>query len=146
MIWKRNIQRRMGFQNDMATLVLDNSALGVGFRKQGQVLSVRNWILRAMRPSCCGFAAGDEASFNFLVGKHHRAMIHFAFPDGKKPGSCRRVGTGSVFTRLSSQGQLSGGSAVYDLALPDRDEPSREPRTRHQARTDGGDDLSGLAG
>jgi len=67
-----------GVPEDMATLVLDNSALGavsaagVGAdRPELDPASDAAIMLRV--------AAGDEASFNFLVGKHHRAMIHFLF-------------------------------------------------------------------
>jgi RNA polymerase sigma-70 factor, ECF subfamily len=67
---------------DMATLVLDNPALGHGAaltspepqrpvnyaQDEGSDAAV---MLRV--------AAGDEAGFNYLVGKYHRAMINFLF-------------------------------------------------------------------
>jgi RNA polymerase sigma-70 factor, ECF subfamily len=71
-----------GVPEDMATLVLDNPALG-----QGAKLNPAN----PQRPInyaedessdaavMLRVAAGDEAGFNFLVGKYHRAMINFLF-------------------------------------------------------------------
>ena len=71
-----------GVPEDMATLVLDNPALGRGTaltspepqrpvnyaQDEGSDAAV---MLRV--------AAGDEAGFNYLVGKYHRAMINFLF-------------------------------------------------------------------
>jgi RNA polymerase sigma-70 factor (ECF subfamily) len=71
-----------GVPDDMATLVLDNPALG-----HGAVLDPPE----AHRPAnyaadessdaavMLRVAAGDEAGFNYLVGKYHRAMISFLF-------------------------------------------------------------------
>jgi RNA polymerase sigma-70 factor (ECF subfamily) len=65
---------------DMATLVLNNSVLGAGptrseagygFHAELDPASDAAVMLRV--------AAGDESSFNFLVQKHHRPMIHFLF-------------------------------------------------------------------
>lgn len=68
----------------MATLVLDNPALGTG-SSQG---------VRGANPGkapnygadessdaaiMLRVAAGDEAGFNYLVEKYHRAMVHFLF-------------------------------------------------------------------
>ncbi|MGH9607748.1 MAG: RNA polymerase sigma factor [Terracidiphilus sp.] len=69
----------------MATMVLDNSALGatlalrpdlrpnpgVGTRAELDPASDAALMLRV--------AAGDEACFNFLVQKYHRPMMHFLF-------------------------------------------------------------------
>jgi len=71
-----------GVPEDMATLVLDNPALG-----QGAVLNPagpQKPINYAMDESSDAavmlrVAAGDEAGFNYLVGKYHRAMISFLF-------------------------------------------------------------------
>ncbi len=70
---------------DMATLVLDNSVLGGGAgsrpessaeNHQGQIgaLDPKSDAAVMLR-----VAAGDEASFNYLAAKYHRAMIHFLF-------------------------------------------------------------------
>lgn len=66
---------------DMATMVLDKSALGasaplipqtgVGARAELDPASDAAIMLRV--------AAGDESAFNYLVEKHHRPMIHFLF-------------------------------------------------------------------
>jgi RNA polymerase sigma-70 factor (ECF subfamily) len=71
-----------GVREDMATLVLDNPALG------------RSTELNRPEPQRPGnyaqdetsdaavmlrVAAGDEAGFNYLAGKYHRAMINFLF-------------------------------------------------------------------
>ncbi len=72
-----------GVPEDMATMVLDNPALGASqdawlgathppAGRQGVDLdSDAAAMLRA--------AAGDEASFNYLAGKYHRPMIHFLY-------------------------------------------------------------------
>jgi RNA polymerase sigma-70 factor, ECF subfamily len=71
-----------GVPEDMATLVLDNPALG-----QGAVLntpSTHRPINHAADETSDAavmlrVAAGDEAGFNYLVGKYHRAMISFLY-------------------------------------------------------------------
>jgi RNA polymerase sigma-70 factor, ECF subfamily len=71
-----------GVPEDMATLVLDNPALGQGApqdpaepRKPINYASDESSDAAVM----LRVAAGDEAGFNFLVGKYHRAMINFLF-------------------------------------------------------------------
>jgi RNA polymerase sigma-70 factor, ECF subfamily len=75
----------IGVPEDMATMVLDKPALGAsrsswqssqadpgaGLRGGFDPTSDAAVMLRV--------AAGDEASFNFLVEKYHRPMIHFLF-------------------------------------------------------------------
>jgi RNA polymerase sigma-70 factor (ECF subfamily) len=76
-----------GVEEDMATLVLDNSALGAGTasrpdsRPEGSRLENGSGGLDPASDAAVMLrvAAGDEASFNFLVQKYHRAMIHFLF-------------------------------------------------------------------
>jgi len=76
-----------GVPEDMATLVLDKSALG-----QGQVvrpdpdterLVVERHFAAADPASDAAImlkvAAGDESGFNYLVEKYHRPMVHFLF-------------------------------------------------------------------
>jgi RNA polymerase sigma-70 factor (ECF subfamily) len=71
-----------GVPEDMATLVLDNSVLGAGSASrpdpgpQNLVGAVETAGDAAVM---LRVAAGDEASFNYLVQKYHRAMIHFLF-------------------------------------------------------------------
>jgi RNA polymerase sigma-70 factor, ECF subfamily len=76
---------KVGVRRGMATMVLDNSALGaslalrpdlrpnpgVGAQADLDPASDAALMLRA--------AAGDESCFNYLVGKYHRPMIHFLF-------------------------------------------------------------------
>lgn len=74
---------------DMATMVLDNAALGTGqapFREFGSAASAGVVVggAAAADPSSDAaimlrVAAGDEAGFNYLVQKYHRAMVHFLF-------------------------------------------------------------------
>jgi RNA polymerase sigma-70 factor (ECF subfamily) len=71
-----------GVPEDMATLVLDNSALGAGSTSREDARAEA--VLSAQDPNSDAavmlrVAAGDEAGFNYLVGKYHRAMIHFLF-------------------------------------------------------------------
>jgi len=71
-----------GVPEDMATLVLDNPALG-----QGAVLNppqTHRPVNHAVDESSDAavmlrVAAGDEAGFNYLVGRYHRAMINFLY-------------------------------------------------------------------
>jgi RNA polymerase sigma-70 factor (ECF subfamily) len=69
----------------MATLVLDNTALGAGAatRPDARRDSALN-LNMDMDPASDAavmlrVAAGDEAAFDYLVQKYHRAMIHFLF-------------------------------------------------------------------
>jgi RNA polymerase sigma-70 factor, ECF subfamily len=73
-----------GVEEDMATLVLDNTALGAR-PAVGQSAAERQPSgYAAADPSSDAaimlrVAAGDEAGFNFLVQKYHRSMINFLF-------------------------------------------------------------------
>jgi RNA polymerase sigma-70 factor (ECF subfamily) len=78
---------------DMATMVLDNSTLGVGSARPDPRADGARPVLRPEAGSgeraeldpasdaavMLRVAEGDEASFNFLVQKHHRPVIHFLF-------------------------------------------------------------------
>ena len=67
-----------GVEEDMATLVLDNSALGFGTaRAEGRPATTV--ALDADAATMQRAAAGDESAFNSLVLKYHRPMIHFLF-------------------------------------------------------------------
>ncbi|MGD0787250.1 MAG: sigma-70 family RNA polymerase sigma factor [Terracidiphilus sp.] len=69
----------------MATLVLDNSALGAGAapRPDSRVDASADKIGGLDPASDAAImlraAAGDESGFDFLVRKYHRSMIHFLF-------------------------------------------------------------------
>ena len=68
---------------DMATMVLDKSALGAGAAATAGQTATRAARAELDPASDAAMmlrvAAGDEAGFNFLVQKHHRPMIHFLF-------------------------------------------------------------------
>ncbi len=71
-----------GVPEDMATLVLDNPALGQGAPlNPAEPQKPINYALDESSDAAVMLrvAAGDEAGFNFLVGKYHRAMISFLF-------------------------------------------------------------------
>jgi len=82
-----------GVPDDMATLVLDNTRVGSGLgpglnpaRGQGTVLNPPdaprvNYAEDESSDAAVMLrvAAGDEAGYNYLVGKYHRAMISFLF-------------------------------------------------------------------
>jgi len=74
-----------GVPEDMATLVLDNSVLGAGAASRpGTVPESYSGSQVSLDPASDAaimlrVAAGDEAGFNYLVEKYHRAMIHFLF-------------------------------------------------------------------
>lgn len=72
-----------GVDEDMATLVLDNAALGAR-AALGESAERRLPGYAAADPNSDAaimlrVAAGDEAAFNFLVQKYHRAMINFLY-------------------------------------------------------------------
>jgi len=76
-----------GVPEDMATLVLDKSALGQGPAVRPDPESERLVVERhfaAADPASDAaimlrVAAGDESGFNYLVEKYHRPMVHFLF-------------------------------------------------------------------
>jgi len=64
----------------MATLVLDNSAMGLSTGTDSRPAEPRGDLDPASDAAVMlRAAAGDEAAFDFLVRKYHRAMIHFLF-------------------------------------------------------------------
>lgn len=73
----------IGVPEGMATMVLDNSTLGAGTASPPNERLETNPALAVDPASDAAImlrvTAGDEASFNFLVEKYHRAMIHFLF-------------------------------------------------------------------
>jgi RNA polymerase sigma-70 factor, ECF subfamily len=71
-----------GVREDMATLVLDNSAMGAGTSSRpGSQEAGMNAALDPNSDAAIMLrvAAGDEAGFNYLAQKYHRAIIHFLF-------------------------------------------------------------------
>jgi RNA polymerase sigma-70 factor (ECF subfamily) len=70
-----------GVAEDMATLVMDNSALGAGqaSRPDSRPESVQDLDPASDAAVMLRVAAGDESGFDYLVQKYHRAMIHFLF-------------------------------------------------------------------
>jgi RNA polymerase sigma-70 factor, ECF subfamily len=66
-----------GVPEDMATLVLDKPALGTG----ATLRPIQNYGADESSDAAIMLrvAAGDEAGFSYLVGRHYRAMIHFLF-------------------------------------------------------------------
>jgi RNA polymerase sigma-70 factor (ECF subfamily) len=74
-----------GVPEDMATMVLDRTVMGAG-PMASQGLEIDPAAAQRAEADPAGdaavmlrVAAGDEASFNYLVGKYHRSMIHFLF-------------------------------------------------------------------
>jgi RNA polymerase sigma-70 factor (ECF subfamily) len=74
-----------GVEHDMATLVLDrsaldkSSALGAGRASRPDTRTNEGLDPTGDAATMLRVAAGDEAAFNYLVQKYHRAMIHFLF-------------------------------------------------------------------
>lgn len=85
-----------GVPEDMATLVLNNPAMGSGpvslpdpdatpgFISEPQFSAAPHVAAAAADPASDAaimlrVAAGDESGFNYLVAKYHRPMIHFLF-------------------------------------------------------------------
>ena len=74
-----------GVGEDMATLVLDSPALGAnsatlpGSANEPRVLPNYGADESSDAAVMLRVAAGDEAGYNYLVGKHYRAMIHFLY-------------------------------------------------------------------
>jgi RNA polymerase sigma-70 factor (ECF subfamily) len=68
-----------GVPEDMATLVLDKPALGAPSRPDARTVPNYGADESSDAAIMLRVAAGDEAGFNYLVGKHYRAMMHFLF-------------------------------------------------------------------
>ncbi len=138
-----------GVPEDMATMVLNSPGFGAGSglkpdarpetrcgRQGGAGPSKR-------RSHYAARGRGGRSRLQLPGAKIPPADDSLPLPDGRQPGRCRRVGTGSVFARLSCQEQLPGRGEVYHVALPDCDQPGGEPRARYQARAGGADGVSG---
>jgi RNA polymerase sigma-70 factor (ECF subfamily) len=70
----------------MATLVIDNPGVSSGLHSgrnaaqvAGRADSVATGAERTDAEIMLAVAAGDEAGYNYLVGKYHRQIIHFLF-------------------------------------------------------------------
>jgi RNA polymerase sigma-70 factor (ECF subfamily) len=69
-----------GVSEDMATMVLDNTALGTSSSARAGAAGLRTDLDPASDAAIMlRVAAGDEGAFNFLVGKHNRPVIHFLY-------------------------------------------------------------------
>jgi RNA polymerase sigma-70 factor (ECF subfamily) len=72
-----------GVPEDMATMVLDNPAMGAGSALRPGTMQEERTRVELDPASDAAImlrvAAGDEAGFNYLVGKYHRPMIHFLY-------------------------------------------------------------------
>jgi RNA polymerase sigma-70 factor, ECF subfamily len=75
-----------GVPQDMATLVLDKPSLGAGHspwlgpESDAGARGIHNNVdPNSDAAAMLRVAAGDEASFNYLVEKYHRPMIHFLY-------------------------------------------------------------------
>jgi len=69
-----------GVPEDMATMVLDNTTLGIGSAVRPETAALRAEIDPASDAAVMlRVAAGDEGAFNFLVEKHNRPVIHFLY-------------------------------------------------------------------
>jgi RNA polymerase sigma-70 factor (ECF subfamily) len=78
-----------GVPEDMATMVLDRTVMAAGQATSpgtGTDLDIDPAAAQRAETDPAGdaavmlrVAAGDEASFNYLVGKYHRPMIHFLY-------------------------------------------------------------------
>jgi RNA polymerase sigma-70 factor (ECF subfamily) len=94
-----------GVPEDMATMVLNNPALGAGSsagpqETPGPNADVQGAGIRVdLDPSSDAaimlrVAAGDEEGFNYLAGKYHRPMIHFLY---------RMVGNQAIAEELTQE-------------------------------------------
>jgi RNA polymerase sigma-70 factor (ECF subfamily) len=69
-----------GVSGDMATLVLDNAALGAGLASRpDERVDAAGLDPASDAAIMLRVAAGDEAGFNYLAQKYHRPIIHFLF-------------------------------------------------------------------
>jgi RNA polymerase sigma-70 factor (ECF subfamily) len=70
-----------GVPENMATLVMDNSAMGAGSASRPDSRPDLDLELDPASDAAIMLrvAAGDESGFDYLVQKYHRAMIHFLF-------------------------------------------------------------------
>ncbi len=70
-----------GVSEDMATMVLDNPALGASAASRAGAYRGGNAAADESSDAAIMLrvATGDDAGFNYLIEKYHRAMIHFLF-------------------------------------------------------------------
>ena len=89
-----------GVPEDMATMVLNGPALGAGSAlRPGSTPDQRAGLREELDPKSDAaimlrVAEGDEAGFNYLATKYHRAMIHFLY---------RMVGNQAVAEELAQE-------------------------------------------
>ena len=134
----------------MATMVLDNSALGAGLQpdETGRRCRPRTRELDPASDAAIMLrvAAGDEASFNYLVEKYHRPMIHFLFRMVRNQAVAEELAQ-EVFLRVyrsreSYRAEARFTTWLYRIATNLAVNHARDTR----ARAVGADDLSGRAG
>ncbi len=100
-----------GVPEDMATLVLDNPARGQSaalnpaekHRPVNHAADESSDAAVMLR-----VAAGDEAGFNYLVGKYHRAMINFLYRMVHNQAVAEELAQEVFSARVSFPGKLSG--------------------------------------
>ena len=124
-----------GVPEDMATLVLDNPALGQGAPLNPTELQKPvNYAMDEISDAAVMLrvAAGDEAGFNFLVGKYHRAMISFLFRmvhNQAVAEELRRKFSCGCIVRV----RATRRSEVHDMALSHCNQPCGKSCAGHQA-------------
>lgn len=134
-----------GVPEDMATLVLDNSALGTGTPARGGLLPAEGNAIRAeLDPGSDAaimlrVAEGDESAFNFLVEKHHRAVIHFLFRMVRNQAVAEEL-TQEVFLRVyrarsSYRAEAKFTTWLYRIATNLAVNQARDTRHERSAQT-----------
>ena len=73
-----------GVPDDMATLVLNNPALGAATEAEARFAAGHSAVHPAADPASDAavmlrVAAGDDSGFNYLVEKYHRSMVNFLY-------------------------------------------------------------------
>src|SRR5712692_4556977 len=87
--------------------------------------------------------AGDEQSFASAPALQESSG-QFSVPNGEEPGAGGGFGAGSFYSRVPGKSRLCAERKVYDVAVPDCDEPGAELAARHAASADG--NFAGCAG
>jgi RNA polymerase sigma-70 factor (ECF subfamily) len=141
-----------GVPEDMATMVLDKSALGAGAHLLEAELEARQSARPELIPAAPAeldpagdaavmlrVAAGDEESFNYLVQKYHRPMIHFLFRMVRNQGVAEEMAQ-EVFLRIyrsreSYRAEAKFTTWLYRIATNLAVNHARDTRHERSAQT-----------
>ena len=139
---------------DMATLVIGNPGVGTGLhsgRSEGREIDVTSGrveiqttvgepgVERTDAEIMLAVAAGDEAGYNYLVGKYHRQIIHFLFRMVRNEAVAEELAQ-EVFLRVyrsreSYRAEAKFSTWLYRIATNLAVNHARDTKHERQAQT-----------